>query len=153
MKKQSFFLLISFNLIFNLSFAQKDPKAEEILNAVSTKYKSYKSVSAIFKLIIDNQKDQTKENQDGTITIKGSKYKLEMKDQDVISDGKTVWTFLKEENEVQINDVTSKPDALTPTSMFTIYEKGFRSKFMDETTESGKTIQHIELVPEDAKKP
>ncbi|MEP7170610.1 MAG: outer membrane lipoprotein carrier protein LolA [Bacteroidota bacterium] len=152
--KKVFFILIAL-FISDIYFvnAQTDPKADEILKAVSAKYKSYKTLSARFKLVIDNEKENTKENQTGNIIIKENKYKLMMDGQDVISDGKTTWTFLKEENEVQINDVTVKKDAVTPTSIFTIYEKGFRSKYIGEKTEDGKIVQQIELIPEDAKKP
>jgi outer membrane lipoprotein-sorting protein len=148
-------LNIALALIIGLlhsSFAQKDAKAEDILKDVSKKYKSYKSVAASFKVVIDNQKDKTKENQSGSITIKGDKYNLVMAGQEVICDGKTTWTYLKEENEVQVNDANSKKDAITPTSIFTIYEKGFRSKYTGEKTENGKAVQQIELVPDDAKK-
>jgi outer membrane lipoprotein carrier protein len=153
MKKISFFLITLFTANIYSINAQTDPKADEILKSVSAKYKSYKSLSATFKVVIDNEKEKTKENQTGSITIKESKYKLDMDGQEVISDGKTIWTFLKEENEVQINDATVKKDAITPSSIFTIYEKGFRSKYIGEKTDAGKTIQQIELVPEDPKKP
>jgi outer membrane lipoprotein carrier protein len=153
MKKISFILLaLLVPGVYSLS-GQTDPKADEVLKAVSAKYKSYKTLSASFKLVIDNEKEKTKENQTGNIIIKENKYKLSMDGQEVISDGKTIWTFLKEENEVQINDATTKKDAVTPSSIFTIYEKGFRSKYIGEKTEAGKTVHHIELVPEDTKKP
>jgi|SRR6185436_2222862 len=152
MKKNIFFPVL-FLVVFNTAFSQTDPKADEVLKAVSAKYKSYKTLSASFKLVIDNEKEKTKENQAGKITIKENKYKLEMDGQEVISDGKTIWTFLKEENEVQINDAAAKKDAISPSSIFTIYEKGFRTKYIGEKAEAGKTLQQIELVPEDAKKP
>jgi outer membrane lipoprotein-sorting protein len=152
MKKKIFFPVL-FIAVFHFAFSQTDPKADEILKSVSAKYKSYKTLSATFKLVIDNEKEKTKENQSGSITIKENKYKLEMEGQEVISDGKTIWTFLKEENEVQINDATAKKDAISPSSIFTIYEKGFRTKYIGEKEEGGKTLQQIELVPEDSKKP
>lgn len=151
MKKLIVSILFLVTLI-NSSFAQKDQKAESILKAVSSKYKSYKSLAASFNVIIDNQKEKTKENQSGTITIKGDKYNLTMSGQEVISDGKTIWTFLKEDNEVQINDANAKKESISPSTIFVIYEKGFRSKYLGEKTEGGKVIQQIELIPEDAKK-
>ena len=63
MKKISFILIASFiSGIYSVN-AQTDPKADEILKAVSAKYKSYKTLSASFKLVIDNEKEKTKENQ------------------------------------------------------------------------------------------
>lgn len=144
--------------IFILSsdcFAQleRDPKAKEILKGVSDKYKSFKSVSSDFKIIIDDPKTNSKETQKGTIFIKGDKYKLTLSDQEVISDGKTIWTFLKESNEVQINEATAKAGSITPNTIFTIYETGFGSRFMGEKKTGTKTLQIIDLVPEDTKKP
>ena len=72
--------------------------------------------------------------------------------QEILSDGKVVWTYLKDANEVQINEPKSDPGAITPQNIFTIYEKGFKSKYIGEKTVGGKVLQIIELVPEDAKR-
>ena len=130
----------------------RDPKAKEILNGVSEKYRTYKSVTADFKIIIEDLKAKSKETQPGSIAIKGNMYKLTLSDQEVISDGKTVWTYLKESNEVQLNEPGARTGAITPDNLFTIYETGFGSRYMGEKNINGKIYQLIELVPEDAKK-
>src|SRR5437762_3249435 len=79
---------------------QTDKKAEDILHGVSAKYKSYKSVKATFIINVENAKDNSKDVQKGTIYLKGNKYKLEVAGQDIVSDGKTRWTYLKDANEV-----------------------------------------------------
>ena len=61
MKKKSFVVTVLFLSVFSSVFSQTDPKADEILKAVSAKYKSYKSLSATFKVVIDNEKEKTKE--------------------------------------------------------------------------------------------
>lgn len=132
--------------------AQTDAKAQEILKGVSAKYKSYKSLSANFKLSVLDQKTKKTESQSGSITIRGGQFNLVMADQTVMSDGKTTWTYLKESNEVQISETKTTPDAITPTTVFTMYEKGFKSKFIAEKTINGKATQIIELVPDDNKK-
>lgn len=137
---------------FLQSFSQNDPKAQEILKGVSQKYKSYKSLVASFKLNLLDKKTNKSQNQNGTITLKGNMYNLRMADQQVMSDGKVMWTYLKESNEVQISEAESKSDALSPTTIFTIYEKGFKSKFVAEKQVGNETIQQIELYPEDNKK-
>ncbi|MFM9056268.1 MAG: LolA family protein [Bacteroidota bacterium] len=75
-----------------------------------------------------------------------------MADQTVICDGKTTWTFLKEANEVQISDNKPAEGAITPTNIFTLYEKGFKSKFMGEKTSGKSIVQQIELTPEDSRR-
>lgn len=131
---------------------QTDKQAQEILKGVSAKYKSYKSVKATFIVTIENPEDKSKDVQKGTIYLKGNKYKLNVAGQDVISDGKTVWTYVKDGNEVQINNVKNEDDAITPSNIFTIYEKGFLFKFAGEQTTNGMVYQLVELVPVDPKK-
>jgi outer membrane lipoprotein-sorting protein len=133
------FLLFIISVTTSYSQLDQDPKAKEILKGVSEKYRSYKSVSADFKITIEDLKAKTKDVQAGKIVIKGSKYKLTLADQEVISDGKVVWTFLKESNEVQINDPTSKTGTITPDNIFTLYENGFGSRFTGEKNIEGKT--------------
>src|SRR5690554_5070044 len=84
--------------------AQSDQKAADILKSVSTKYKSLKSVKATFKITVENPKDKSTDTQNGTICLKGNKYRLEVAGQDVISDGKTRWTYVKDANEVQVDN-------------------------------------------------
>jgi outer membrane lipoprotein-sorting protein len=150
------FNLIGFLLFFVVSNSysqlEKDPKATEILKGVSEKYKSYKSVTSDFKIIIEDQKNKTKETQSGKISIKGSMYRLTLSDQEVISDGKTVWTYLKEANEVQINEPSAKSGSITPNNIFTLYESGFGTRFNGEKNIGGKVYYIIDLVPEDTKK-
>ena len=141
--------LYSFNLPAQGS---KDPKAQDILKGVSSRYKSMKSLSASFKITTLDQKDKTTNSQAGSLVVKGDKYRLVLKGQEVIGDGKTVWTYIKESNEVQINEASENPDNISPTTIFTIYEKGFSTKYIGEKTEGTKTLQQIELVPDDQKK-
>lgn len=132
--------------------AQDDVKAKAILDELSAKTKSYSNIKATFSYTLENPSAKINETQEGTITIKGSKYRLEIAGQEVISDGKTVWTYLKDANEVQINNIDpSSSDAITPSNIFTMYEKGFKYKFEGEKTENGKVIQSINLYPIDTK--
>ncbi len=139
-------------LFINSSSAQTDAKAQSILKGVSAKYRSYNSIAASFKLNILDQKTKKTESQTGSITLQGNKFNFTMKDQTVMNDGKTTYTFLKESNEVQISESKNDPNAITPTNIFTMYERGFKSKYIGDKKVAGKNVQLIELVPEDAKK-
>jgi outer membrane lipoprotein-sorting protein len=145
-------LLLITNSAPSYSQTRQDKKAQDILKAVSTKYKSLKSMSAQFRIISEDQKQKTSETQSGSLVVKGNKYKLTLKGQDVISDGTTSWTFLKESNEVQVNEIIEKDDAITPANIFTIYEKGFSSKYIGEKKIDNVQVQQIELIPDDPKK-
>ncbi len=155
MKSINFLLALAIALTLNnivVAQGTKDPQAQEILKGVSAKYKAMKSLSASFKITMQDQKTKTTDTQSGNLIVKGDKYKLSLKGQEIISDGKTVWTYLKESNEVQVNDASEKTDGISPTTIFTIYEKGFSTKFTGDKKDGTKTLQQIELIPDDAKK-
>jgi len=123
-----------------------DKKAKAILDELSVKTKAYTSIKAEFTIVLES-KDKKKDSQNGTILLKGEKYKLEIKGQDIICDGKTSWTYLKDANEVQVNNVDNKNEELNPANIFTLYEKGYKYKFEKEETIAGATIQTISLFP------
>lgn len=135
-------LVISFMISWSL-MAQSDKKAETILNSVSTKTKSYKTISISFSYTMENTKKKIKDTYTGTLLSKGDKYKLAISKQIVICDGKTVWTYLKDANEVQISEVEPNDDSFTPTKLLTNYTKDYKSKFVQEKGNN----QIIELYP------
>ena len=111
--------------------AQNDPKAKTILDDLSAKTKAYTSIKAEFELVSE-KKDKSKDTQKGKIQTKGSKYKLEIPGHEIYCDGKTVWDFIKDANEVQIKDMeVGGDDALNPSTIFTLYEKGYKYKRLD----------------------
>jgi len=132
---------------------QKDEQAQKILNGVSEKYKSYKSVQADFVVTVESGQSNTHDDQPGTLYVKGSKYKLLINNQEIISDNKTVWTYLKSANEVQINSFENEESTFSPSEIFTIYEKNFLYAFAEEKKVGGKLLQYIDLTPNDKSKP
>ncbi|MFN5324056.1 MAG: LolA family protein [Bacteroidota bacterium] len=141
-------------LLTSTLYAQsiKDPKAQEILKGVSAKFKATKSLTASFKVTTLDQKTKKTDQRAGNIVLKGNKYKLMLAGQEIYSDGTTSWTYLKEANEVQIGAADEKSNGISPTNIFTIYEKGFSSKYVGETKMDNVPVHHIELVPDDQKK-
>ncbi|SMC98404.1 LolA family protein [Pedobacter nyackensis] len=153
MKKMVLLLLVAVGYMHQAQ-AQTDAKAKTILNAVSKKYRSYAIVKTDFSLIIDQQQANAKETQQGTLYVKANanKYKITMTSQDMISDGKTLWTYLKEEKEVQVTNVNNGDEALNPAKIFTIYEKGFKYLYTGEKKSGAKVYQTIDLTPTDINK-
>ena len=153
MKRITTITTIALLILTTLSVvAQGDKKAKDILNGVSSKYRSYKSMKADFSYTLENPTAKIKETQVGTLLLSGAKYRLGISGQEVISDGKTIWTYMKEAKEVQINEVDPTDDGIKPSEIFTMYEKGFIYKFIDEKSVAGKVQQNLELTPTDKTK-
>lgn len=128
--------------------AQYDPKALEILEAMSKKYKSYTSFEANITSTLTNEMDATREEIKGKITVKGEKFRLVMDDQEIINNGTTVWTYLPAAKEVNIDNYDPNSDEINPTKIFDLYKKGFKYLFLEEQTENGILCEVVDLVPE-----
>ena len=118
--------------------AQEDAKARKILDELTKKTKSYKSISASYTSHLVNEADGVDSKEEGTIKMKGDKYKLEIGDYVVYNNTQTIWNYSKEDNEVTLNDPEEFAEEMKPSDLFTIYENGFKSKYVEE-----KNGQHI----------
>ena len=138
-------------LLFNFSNAQveKDAtKAKQILDGVAQQTKSCSTIEISFSYTMEDKKKKINETKTGTACMKGEKYWLDFAGQNIICDGKTIWTYIKDANEVQINTVNPDNDqSINPSKLLTTYDKNFTPKFIKEEPRAGKTIQIIDLTP------
>jgi outer membrane lipoprotein carrier protein len=132
--------------------AQNDPKAGAILEAMSKKYKNMSGFKAKFVSSMENAERGIKESAEGEIIVKGGKFNLKMGNQEIINNGKTVWTYTKESNEVLISNYEPDEDDITPTNIFSMYQNGYKYILLSEHQEGGKVFNVIDLEPLDRKK-
>ena len=139
--------LLSLALVITLpTFAQKDKRAQDILDAMSKKYKSLKSYQATFTYTSAGA--GAKESYKGDLTVKNEKFRLVLGGQEVFTDGKTMSTYIKESNEVNVQDYDAMANGeLNPTQIYTIYKRGFNYRFLKEQKQTGRTLEVIELTP------
>lgn len=126
-------------------YAQNDKRAAAVLDAMSNKYKSMTT----FKVAFTYTNEGSKESLKGDATVKGTKFRLKMAGQEIFNDGKIITTYIKETNEATINNYDPKEVGdIDPTKVYTIYKKGYKYVFIEETTESGRVYEVVELSPE-----
>ena len=144
-------LMVALVMMATLGWSQSDAQAKKILDEVSAKTKEIKSMSASFVFSMVNEEMDIDETNAGTIKIRGQKYCVQLPDLgvEVFSNGETIWNYMKDGNQVTISNIDDESSELMdPSSLFSIYERGFRSEFVDEKTEGGKTLYHINLFPD-----
>lgn len=149
--KKRVFKIFSFLIIAVLTMAQvevnHDPKAKAILDGVSAKTKTHKAVSVSFTYSMENIKDDIYETQEGSLLLYGDRYNLKLAGQEIICDGSTLWTYIQDAEEVQVSEPEYEEGTLSPNNIFTIYEKGFKYKYIKEEQKDGRTMQIINLYP------
>ena len=136
------------------AFSQPDPKATPILQRTSAIYKALKSLEAQFSYTLENTAAKVKDTQTGSLLLQGPKFKLKIMGQVIQTEGTLVHTLIDEAKEVQMKSMEDfkAETELNPTTIFTTYDKGFKSKYVEEAMVKGKKTHVIDLFPENPDK-
>ena len=133
--------------------AQDDARSKAIVDKLVTKAKAWTSFEADFSSRLQNTKDKLDVKQEGTMKVKGKKFRLVLDKNTIINDGTTMYTYNKESNEVNLSDPSEMDQELDPSKLFSQYEKGYKSAFVEEKADAaGVMVQTIKLFPLDPSK-
>ncbi|MES2131650.1 MAG: outer membrane lipoprotein carrier protein LolA [Bacteroidota bacterium] len=147
--KKLFLFLSAIALSVQVSNAQdQDPKAKTILDDLSKTTKAYKTIVSEYLFTSLNKDKKLLEKQTYKVQVKGDKFKLDIPGNTIVCDGKKIWAFNKDANEVTIKkyDATNE-DQLNPSKIFTMYETGYKYKFDKEEKVGTATYNVITLYP------
>ena len=151
MKKILSLLLVAATFVSFNAQAQ-DAKAKAILDKLSGKIKTMTSLKANFVFTMNDAKGASKGSKSGSFTMQGNKFKVVMPAQQIICDGRTVWTYLVSDKEVQVANYDPNAQSISPAKLFSgSYSKDFKSVYGGEKTISGKKVDVIEMTPVSAK--
>lgn len=147
-------LLLAATLVFTQTTnAQDDAKSKAIMDKLMAQAKTWTSFEADFSSRLQSTKDKLDIKQEGNMKVKGKKFRLVLDKNTIINDGTTLYTYSPETNEVTLTDPAEMDQELDPSKLFTQYEKGFKSQFVEEKADAaGVTVQVVKLFPLDAAK-
>ena len=156
-------LLAGFTLLISISMTnaqvpkgmgKSDPEAKKVLDEVSAKFKTFKTMKASFTLKIENAAGKVQGTKSGTVMMKGAKYQVSITGQEIFCDGVSIWTLDKAAKEVQLSTLDNSSGSITPQKLFTnFYDKDFLFYLNPGVKRDGKTYQIVELTPIDKTKP
>ena len=110
--------------------AQKDVKAKEVLDAVAANYEKSTGTEIIFGGTMD-----------GSIILKGEKFVLDCGGIKSWFDGKTLWSYVEENAEVNVSSPTNDElQAINPYMMLGMYRNGFNYVYAGTKNRNGVTI-------------
>ena len=140
-------VLLSFTSLSVFAAAQTDQAAIKVLDKFSSTAQSAPSVSLKFKTITLNQQDNTRDTAAGSLIMSKDQYRLELPDNITWFNGSVSWNYLVAEKEVTIVRPDRKDDSFVskPSSIFTLYKKGYKARIVEENARS----YIIDLYPED----
>ncbi|MBT8295965.1 MAG: outer membrane lipoprotein carrier protein LolA [Gramella sp.] len=131
--------------------AQNSPKAEKLLNEVSSKVKDYDNMVIEFKYALENKTENVNQETRGDVSIAGEKYVLNLMGTTQMFDGKKIYTIIPEDEEINIsNYVEEDSNSITPSKMFSFYEDGYNYNMDITQNVKGREIQYVKLTPKDS---
>ena len=123
-------VLITAVLFSALSFGQT---AKQVLDKAAAAVSSKSGVTASFTM-----SSAQYGNTSGTISVKGRKFHASVPMATMWFDGKTQWTYMKKNNEVNVTTPTeAQLQAINPYNFINMYKKGFKYT-MTQTDKSYK---------------
>lgn len=128
-------------------------KAQNQLKSLAQTLQSAKNIRIQFTLAQNTEKASSSKSdaektvlsqpKQGTLWISENKFRLMLDGQIIINDGKTLYTYLPQANEIQINDASASENELNPLTLLKTYQQNYRSKYIRE--ENGYLI--VDLLP------
>ena len=140
--KRTLFIFII--LCFNYSYAQD---AQEIIKKVQTKYNGITDAQANFSQSVKFSSGKA-QSSSGVIYIKKeNKYRIESKNEIVLTDGSTSWSYSKKKKQVIIDYYKNDGNTFSPNKFLFNYPENFYSDYESTETISGKECYLLKLSP------
>ncbi len=142
-------------LLESVLVAQQDPEAKKILDRVSLKNRNFSTIQSKFTLTIENRRDNKQSSTSGIIKVKGEKYYIESFGTKVYYNGKTLWSYVDDLNEVTISepDTSAGNFVENPAMIFDFYNRDFKYHLVGQTKLDAGWMYEIDLFPMNLEQP
>lgn len=142
---------ILFITFFTLQAQQlvQDENALRILEKAAAQYDNYDSYEIDFELVIEHG-EMDPESQKGNMIQQGDHYYMDTPAQAIYIDGSSSWLFLKNSNEVQINDYDPNENEgiISPNAILSEFSSDEYDYMISNIgREDGQKLTQIELKP------
>ena len=123
----------------NFLISQNDITAEKIVDDVLKKINTAGTIKVDFTLI------QKKNEEPGTLKVKGNNFHLDFMGIKQLSDSKNIYTIIDSNQEVIISKISEDDNRLKPSNLFNFFKSGYHYKNVIRENNTNNTV--IRLVP------
>ena len=150
MRKYIFSVLIAL-LSLPVIAQQQQSQAKAVLEKTAEAFKKASGVRADFTLkALNDGRLEGREN--GVIQLKGEKFMLKTSETTTWFDGKTQWSYMVRNDEVNVSTPTQEElQQINPYTFLYMYQKGFSYKLGTTKTFRGKAVWEVVLTARDKK--
>ena len=132
MKKQRHIIAgILFLLLANLANAQN--QASEAVNRIVQSFRNHDNMEMDFTYHYVSEPANVSDEMEGKAYLQGEAYKVLLTDQQTISDGTTIWSYLVNDEEVMVSSATEGSDN-TPLKLINTLDRDYTARALNGST-------------------
>jgi outer membrane lipoprotein carrier protein len=133
-----------------LSMLFASQKAEDVLDKVRKRYDAVTDAELQFTEKVRFPMTKIEQQLSGTLYIKkNNKYRVEMDDQVIVTDGQTVWSYSASNNQVVIDRFKEDEQSLTPEKILVGAPENFTATVVGQEKIGAYETTILKLVPKD----
>ena len=122
--------------------------ADAILLKLQKKYESIRDASVTFTQIVRFGVTNAEQSFTGKLLMKKEKkYRLELEQQTIVTDGKSVWSFSKLNNQILIDKYKEDPRSFTPDRVLVNVPNEYNSVMMGSEKLKDRETTIVKLIP------
>ena len=143
------YILSTLTLFFSsLLFGQGYDQAKNLLDQVSKEMRSHQNIRFDFSYVLENKKEQIRQEMEGNVTLEGDRYQLQFLEATQLFDGDKIFTIVPENEEITVSFPEDEENvSVNPSKLLSFYEEGYGYEWDIEQRVMGRTIQFIKLIP------
>lgn len=121
--------------------------ASQVVSRLQAKYKGVSTLEADFTQTMSSSYGSGEQTLSGKLYLQGSKYRVESPSQTYVTDGKLVWIYNANENQVLVNNNVSDETTFNPNDFIFEFDKHYSATGVKEVTSSGRKQYMLSLKP------
>lgn len=152
-RKKIFHLFIT-HLAFLMLFvdAHAGDDVDKIVKKLEKRYDSIRDASIIFTQSIEFGVTKAKQTFDGIFIMKkGNKYRIEMEQQTIVTDGKSVWMFNNLNNQLLIDKYKEDPASFPPDKVLVNVPMNYNAVLLGNEKIDDKEVSIVKFTPKNEK--
>ncbi|KAA3656511.1 MAG: outer membrane lipoprotein carrier protein LolA, partial [Calditrichaeota bacterium] len=146
LQKYAIFVLSILFALTTQSFAGED--VDDVVKDLKKRYEKFKTLQATFTQTTIWSLAGDEQRVNGKFYASGkNKYRVETDVQIIVTDGKTVWTYSKDRNQVVINALDGAGKNKTPRDLLIKYTNDFNAKLDGDKIFHGRKCHEVVFTP------
>jgi len=136
-------------LLFVLTPLLYGQSAEEVIQKVQEQVNTSEPIRVKFQQVFEWKLTGKEEKVQGSMVLQGlDKFRIDTPDQTIVSNGKTMWTYSRPENQVIIDTVRQSGQSLMPRDILFSYPDEYNTKIIQKSTElDGQFVVVLRMLP------